>query len=190
MEKSELEQLIQEIQQGDWGRFEQVIDHFQKPMFTYCYHMLGHRQEAEDAVQEILIIAYERLGEYTYTLSFSAWLYKVAYHHCISLLRKKRRNRIFPFFFSKHEKGEDQIKERIDQHYLSEPLHQLLDQLNPEERNLIILRVLEQKGYDEIAQLLESKPATLRKRYERAIRKCRRYWHNTGGLADGSKQHG
>ncbi|MEJ8544350.1 RNA polymerase sigma factor [Brevibacillus borstelensis] len=190
MDKSEIEQIIQEIQQGNWERFELVIDHFGRPMYTYCYHMLGHRQEAEDAVQEILFKAYERLGEYAYTLSFSAWLYKLAYHHCISLLRKRRLNRILPVFFEPKEEGRDVINERIDQRYLSEPLHLVLDRLNPEERSIVILRVLEQKGYDEIARLLDTKPATLRKRYERAIRKCKRYLQGTGGLTDGTEQHG
>lgn len=54
MNKVELENLIAEIKNGSLDKFEIIIDHFQQPIFTYCYHMLGHKQEAEDAVQDVL----------------------------------------------------------------------------------------------------------------------------------------
>ncbi|WP_103104327.1 RNA polymerase sigma factor [Brevibacillus reuszeri] len=152
MEKKELEQAIKEVKAGDIDQFGVIIDIMQKPLFVYCYHMLGHRQEAEDAVQEVFLKAYEQIDSYRSVVSFSAWLYKIAYHHCLNLLKRARLGRIVTFWktgiptFSRHE-GE----ERIDREYLNNPLHLALLKLSASERNLIILRVVEDKGYDELS---------------------------------------
>ncbi|MFP3387457.1 RNA polymerase sigma factor [Brevibacillus sp. SIMBA_040] len=154
MDKKELEQVIKEVKAGDIDQFGVIIDTMQKPLFVYCYHMLGHRQETEDAVQEVFLKAYEQIDSYRSVVSFSAWLYKIAYHHCLNLLKRARLGRIVTFWkagiptVSRHE-GE----ERIDREYLSNPLHLALLKLSASERNLIILRVVEDKGYDELSIL-------------------------------------
>ena len=55
--------------------------------------MLGNRQEAEDAAQEVLVKAYEKIHLYQQRVSFSSWLYKIAYHHCLNLLRRRQLQR-------------------------------------------------------------------------------------------------
>ncbi|MGG1663010.1 RNA polymerase sigma factor [Brevibacillus sp. NRS-1366] len=174
MDKNEIEQAIKEVKAGDIDQFGIIIDAMQKPLFVYCYHMLGHRQEAEDAVQEVFLKAYEQIESYRQEVSFSAWMYKIAYHHCLNLLNRAKLGRVVTFLkaglptVSRHE-GE----ERIDREYLSNPLHLALSKLSASERNLIILRVVEERGYDELSLLFHKKPAALRKQYERALKKCK-----------------
>lgn len=148
MDKEQIERLVEEIKtSGSLEGFGMVIEQLQQPIFTYCYHMLGHRQEAEDAVQEVFIKAYENLEKYTEVVPFL-------------------NNRVPA---DDREEG----AARVDQGQLSAPLHRALSTLSPEERNLILLRVIEEKGYEELSVLFQEKPATLRKRYERAMKKCK-----------------
>ncbi|MGK5508390.1 RNA polymerase sigma factor [Brevibacillus formosus] len=184
MEKEEIEHLIAEIKSGSLEQFEIIIDQFQQPLFRYCYHMLGHPQEAEDAVQEVLFKAYKHLDQFTYSLSFSAWLYKIAFHHCASLLKRKKLARLLPFIpYTSADEGRDDIEEKIAQTYISEPLHTALSKLSTEERHIVIMRVLEEKEYEEIAVLLDKKAATLRKKFERALKKCKHHIQESGGIA-------
>ncbi|CAI8938273.1 hypothetical protein EMIT07CA2_40541 [Brevibacillus sp. IT-7CA2] len=74
MDHNEMEQALKEVKAGDIDQFGLIIDAMQKPLFVYCYHMLGHRQEAEDAVQEVFLKAFEQLYSYRHTVSFSACL--------------------------------------------------------------------------------------------------------------------
>jgi RNA polymerase sigma-70 factor, ECF subfamily len=177
LDHSEIERAINKVRAGDIDQFGIIIDAMQKPLFVYCYHMLGHRQEAEDAVQEVFLKAFEQLDSYRQTVSFSAWMYKIAYHHCLNLLKRARRNRIVTFLragiqtVSRHE-GEQRVE---DTEYLNNPLHVALSKLSVKERNLMILRVVEDRSYDELALLFDAKPATLRKQYERALKKCKDY---------------
>ncbi|MED1875141.1 RNA polymerase sigma factor [Brevibacillus borstelensis] len=175
MDKEQIERLVVEIKaSGSLEGFGMVIEQLQQPIFTYCYHMLGHRQEAEDAVQEVFIKAYENLEKYTEVVSFSAWVYKIAYHHCLNLIKRKRIFRLVPFLNNRVPADDrEEGAARVDQGQLSAPLHRALSTLSPEERNLILLRVIEEKGYEELSVLFQEKPATLRKRYERAMKKCK-----------------
>lgn len=187
MNNHEMEQAIKGVRAGDIDQFGIIIDAMQKPLFVYCYHMLGHRQEAEDAVQEVFLKAFERLDSYRETVSFSAWMYKIAYHHCLNLLSRAKLNRVVTFLragiqtVSRHE-GEKRVE---DEEYLSSPLHVALSKLSAKERNLLILRVVEDRSYDELALLLDTKPATLRKQYERALKKCK----TTVTMMEGGDRH-
>ncbi|QQE74359.1 sigma-70 family RNA polymerase sigma factor [Brevibacillus composti] len=176
MEREHMEQIVEEIKvSGSLEQFGVLVEALQQPIFTYCYHMLGHRQEAEDAVQEVLIKAYEHLEKYNRSVSFSAWVYKIAYHHCLNLIKRKKLHQLI-LFWKKDEAIQEhhQAAVRLDQEPISEPLHQALSILSPEERNLVILRVIEEKGYEELAALFHTNSAALRKKYERAIKKCKR----------------
>lgn len=174
MDKTEIEQVIREVKAGNLEKFGVIIDALQKRLFLYCYHMLGHRQEAEDAVQEVFLKAYEQLDQYRDSVSFSAWVYKIAYHHCLNATKRSKLSRMITFLKTgsptvSHNEGEA----RVDRDYVSKPLHQALSKLSVKERNILILRVIEEKSYEELSVLLNEKPATLRKQYERAVTKCK-----------------
>ncbi|MGC5327566.1 RNA polymerase sigma factor [Brevibacillus sp. SYSU BS000544] len=176
MDNDTMEHLIEAVKSGDLEKFGVVIEALQQPIFTYCYHMLGHKQEAEDAVQEVLLKVYEKIDKYTKSVSFSAWVYKIAYHHCINLIKRKKLSRIITFLRTGTQTvSENEGEANVDSKHLSEPLHRALANLSPEERSLVILRVLEERGYEELSLLFNKKPATLRKQYERAIKKCKIY---------------
>ena len=188
MEKTEIERLLKEIKAGSLGQYEIIIDHYQQPIFTYCYHMLGQRQDAEDAVQEVLFRAYEHLEQYTYSLSFAAWLYRIAYNHCANVLKRRKLSRLLPFLYSRDQDGRNYVEEQIDRDYFGEPLERIWRRLSAEERTLMILRVLEEKEYEEIAALLDKKPAALRKQFERLLKKCQRYFPTAKGVADNEQK--
>jgi DNA-directed RNA polymerase specialized sigma24 family protein len=68
---------------------EDLIKAYGREIFSYCYHLLRNKEDAEDAVQEIFLKAYYGL-EKKRIASISLWLYKVAYNHCLNILRKRK----------------------------------------------------------------------------------------------------
>ncbi len=175
MQQDRMERAVEAVQAGSLEDFDFIIDEMQKPIFTYCYHMLGHRQEAEDAVQEVFLKAYEHIDRYTRTVSFSSWLYKIAYNHCINLLKRRKLQQLLPFMrLGMPESASNEGETRVEQEQLSEPLHLALSKLSAAERNILILRVVEEKNYDELALICNKNQAALRKQFERAVKKCKK----------------
>ncbi len=139
-----MEELIEAIKRGDYEKFRHVIERYQQPIFTYSYRLLGNRQDAEDASQEVFLKAFKDIHLYKENTSFSAWLYKIAYHHCLNKLRRQsifkkvKQMLLLPTVSESTEKI-------FEKQLFSAPLSKALGKLSPSERNLIILRIFEEK---------------------------------------------
>lgn len=171
------EELVRAIQGGELERYAIVIQRYQQRLYVYCYHLLMQREEAEDAVQDIFIKGYEKLLQYTYNQSFSAWLYKIAYHHCLNMLKKRNRavwveRLLGPLRQNSEDDGYATVRRREVR--LQSAL--ALQRLTAEERSLLVLKVIEGRSYDEIEQYFDYSHVALRKKVERAKTKLKRIW--------------
>ncbi|WNC13885.1 sigma-70 family RNA polymerase sigma factor [Brevibacillus brevis] len=177
----DLHQTITEVLQGATDKFEKIVHFYQKSIFLYCYHMLGHDSEAEDCGQEVFLKAYRHLEKYNREIPFGAWLYKIAYHQCIDVIRRRKLARYLPFFY-RDEKENKHIDQQIETHYFDEFVHMAMAKLTVEERNLLLLRCVEEKSYQEISLILNQSSATLRKKYERTAAKFRKHYTQGKGV--------
>ncbi|OMF84134.1 RNA polymerase subunit sigma [Paenibacillus sp. FSL R7-0333] len=175
--KLAVEQTVKQVQQGDVQAYTLIIRHFQRPIYLYCYYLLGNREEAEDAAQDIFIRALTRLQQYSEEVSFSAWLYTIARNHCLD--RIKRRNKSFKLL-SLYRQHQHQEEEQAGDTRYTEIVHGLLEKLNMEERQILLLRALEEHSFEEIGIIMDMKAGTVRKKYERLRKKLGRR-QNSGG---------
>lgn len=190
MDTKQIEQILDEIAQGADDRYADIMKSYQTPIFHYCYHILGNRNEAEDATQEVFIKAYRNLKKYNSTMPFVAWLYKIAYNHCIDLIRKRKWTRMLPFLLQAKEPESD-IERHIEQVYFSEEVFLAMQTLSVEERTLLLLRGVEEKTYDDISLIMNKNAASLRKKFERTAAKFRSAYSPSGkggSAQDESKQ--
>lgn len=189
----EIEQMVARIKAGDTEQFRSLIVHYQRRMHLYCYHMLRSQEDAEDAVQEIFIRCYQQMDKYTNRVSFTAWLYKLAYHHCLNVLKKRTgQHRLFVKIQQQRVEPEPSAESMAATDHL-EQLSQALGQLVPEERSLLLLRAIEQHSFEYIADIIGCRPTAARKKYERLRKKLRKHigdregelyeraWHSAKG---------
>jgi RNA polymerase sigma factor (sigma-70 family) len=172
VDTKQLEELLDEIKQGAEDRYADIMKSYQTPIFHYCYHILANRFEAEDATQEVFIKAYRHLSKYSPAIPFTAWLYKIAYHHCIDLIRKRKWTRLLPFLAQTNEHPSN-IEQHIEDVYFSEQVLLAMETLSVEERTLLLLRGVEEKSYEEISLIMNKNAASLRKKFERTAAKFR-----------------
>ncbi|WP_231574901.1 sigma-70 family RNA polymerase sigma factor [Paenibacillus sp. FSL R7-0273] len=163
-----MEHLVVRVQNGEVEPYGQIVETFQKPMYRYCSRLLSNAAEAEDAVQEILVKAYQNIGQYRPLVSFSSWLYKIAYHHCLHIIRQRQRhNRLLMLL--RPQKYAESPEQAMDRHLFDEPLAVALSRLKAEERNLLVLRIFEEQSFAEMAAILGKNTDTVKKRYQRTI---------------------
>lgn len=164
----EIEQIVVRVQGGEVESYALIVEAYQKPIYRYCCRLLGSRMEAEDAVQDILVKAYQHIGSYQKVASFSSWLYKIAYHHCLNLIRKRQRHLNMLSLFQPDPPAESP-EQLMDRYIFSEPLARALQRLNTEERNLLVLRIFEEQSFPEMAEILEKNTDAVKKKYRRTI---------------------
>ncbi|OMD09181.1 RNA polymerase subunit sigma [Paenibacillus odorifer] len=175
-----IEEAIDQVLAGNREVYRTIIRAYERKIYTYCYYILRSHEEAEDAVQDIFVKVYQELRRYEKRFSFSAWLYKVAYHHCLDQVRKrKRRKRLLSLYKEQQPKAYYNPNDE-------EPLQKLfMDDLTAEESNLLILKVVEQYSFEEMGQIMDCNSATLRKKFERLRKKLVRQRMNEGGSPHG-----
>ncbi|AMA72011.1 sigma-70 family RNA polymerase sigma factor [Aneurinibacillus thermoaerophilus] len=181
MDDNTLRQIIADILEGNTEKFEKIMQLYQKPIFLYCYHMLGNYAEAEDSGQEVFLNAFRSLNKYNPAIPFGTWLYKIAYNQCIDVIRKRKLAKYLPFFYQ-DEKENKHVDLQIEANYFDEYIQQAMSKLSAEERNLLILRCVEDKSYEEISLILNQNNATLRKKYERSAAKFRKHYAQVKGV--------
>ena len=156
-------ELSQRFPTGDEECLEEVVARYGQALLRYCHHILCDYHEAQDAVQTALLRAWDRRSRFRAGTNLEAWLYKLAYHACIDLLRQRKRQLFTPPPLP--ARGPD---------YIGPELREALGHLTAQERGLVFGRVMEGRHYDELARIYGQSAATLRKRYERARGKLAR----------------
>lgn len=157
--------------EGDDAAFGQLVEQYQRPVFSLCYRMLGNSKAAEDAAQESFLRAYRNLKRYDPNRSFATWLLSIASHYCIDQMRKRRLDTI----------STDALPaEIIADHNAPNPEHEfrsrekeamiqnLLRELKPTDRAAIILRYWHQYSEVEIAEALDLSVSAVKSRLFRA----------------------
>ena len=83
--------LFTRAQAGDGDAFRELTEPYRRELQVHCYRMLGSFEDAEDALQETLLAAWQGLGQFEGRSSIRTWLYQIATRRCLNVLRSAKR---------------------------------------------------------------------------------------------------
>ncbi|TFG77768.1 MAG: sigma-70 family RNA polymerase sigma factor [Chrysiogenales bacterium] len=170
---------IEKVLLGDAAAYEVLVGKYQSQLVSFLWNLLGCGEDARDAAQEVFIKAYFHLGSFNRMRSFKSWLFAIAYHCAVDMLRKKKRLRRF----WQRQACEDLEPEsaaaggRIEESPLWQPF---LRKITPQERAVLALRYNEDFAAEEIADALGCSASTVRVHLFNARRKLKKELQNAG----------
>ncbi len=182
---AEIEDAIEQVLAGNREAYTVIVSAFERQIYAYCRLLLRNSAEAEDATQDILIKAYRGLSGYEKKASFASWLYKIAYYHCIDLIRSSKRRKRLTDAYRKQLRPESSQPRSPEQDRIDE----LFEGLTAEERNLLLLRALHRYTFEEIGRITGRKPASTRKQFGRLKKKLTERHLSQGGLPHANMEH-
>lgn len=165
--------IIARILSGKEEEFSYFLDTYGQQVFALIVRMVSYPEYAEELTQDTFLKAYQHLGSFTGTSSFSTWIYRIAYNTALSALRKKKKEVLVIDDRQWEQVSETEIDEALDEDSEERiaQLHAALKKLTPEERAIITFFYEEEKGIDEIAHILEQSVSNVKVKLHRIRKK-------------------
>jgi RNA polymerase sigma-70 factor (ECF subfamily) len=132
--------------------FGELVARYQMPVFRLAFSILGSRDDAQDAAQDVFIRAYKSLKTYSESGNFWPWLRRITVNVCLKKIR--------PVLISLDDLSEmpgsdkDSVSESVIGAMESAQLRRVIRELPPAYRSVVVLKYLEDMNYSEIAEIL------------------------------------
>jgi RNA polymerase sigma-70 factor, ECF subfamily len=182
LEGAVLAPVIERARAGDSAAFEQIIEHCQRKVMSTAWRMLGNREDARDAAQEVFLRAYRYLRSFDAEQDFAGWLYRIIVNVCHDIARKRGRADQFKSFEEERELGRfnalassENLEAAAMRAQEQSIIAQALSTLSKKERAALVLRDLEGLETEEVARILGSSQTTVRSQIASARAKIKLY---------------
>jgi len=180
--------LVARARTGDATAFERIMLETERKVVSTAWRMLGNREDARDAAQEVYLRVYKYLDRFKPEQDFQAWLYRITINVCRDAARKRVATQGHAGFINTQQGGDDEraappSAEAVspdadaEEHAIRAQqrafLLSALDTLPEKERAALVLRDLEGLTTEEVARVLRSRPVTVRSQISSARAKLK-----------------
>ena len=162
------EELIQRILNGEGERYAILVERYQDALFRHAVGMVGDSDAAADLVQDSLVKAYTRLGTCD-PERFAAWLFRILRNRCKDYLKSRRRKDVPLLDDGPHAAppGDDPGL-TLDRTELGKVVAEALGRIPEPQREAFLLKHVEGRSYEEMAEMLDAGISALKMRVMRA----------------------
>ena len=178
--------VVAEARKGSEAAYRELLTRYERPVFSLIFRMVRDRETAEDLSQETFIKVLNNLDRYSPEFKFSSWLFKIANNLTIDHLRRRRVDTISiegaPDAVTAESakatsiavaSGSESPLEELESRELGTAIERAIGKLRPEYRACIMLRHVEDKSYEEIAEIVKLPLGTVKTYIHRARHELR-----------------
>jgi RNA polymerase sigma-70 factor (ECF subfamily) len=171
--------VVSAFLEGESRAFDELVNRYQNRLLNFVYRTTGDRERAEDLVQEVFVRVYRHIHRFDRSRKFSTWIYTIASNLAKNELRNRSRNPLVLFQTIRRNWEDDDRPLQFEdpgtrpddlyrKRHLREVVEDAVEKLPPHHRNVFVLRELEGKSYEEIAEITSCNLGTVKSRLNRA----------------------
>jgi len=178
--------VVRHAARGREAAYRELIRRYQRPVFSLIYRMVRDRELAEDLAQETFIKVLNAIESYRPEYKFSSWIFKIANNAAIDQLRRRGLDTL-SLDGSPHAETSEAIEsttlqvgdsresqlDEVTNRELGSQIEAAIGKLRPEYRSCILLRHVDGRPYEEIAQILGLPLGTVKTYIHRARNELR-----------------
>jgi len=174
--------FIERLAGRDERAFNELVQLYEQRVFRLVFRMLGRRDEAEDMAQEVFVQVFKAIGQFRGDSKLSTWIYRIAVNLC--------KNRM-KYLTRRHSEAQDEFEPSAERGPLSEAkgvttgdvarpdhlvegyqleiiVHECMTELDPDFREVLVLRDIEDLSYEELGEITGLAEGTVKSRLHRA----------------------
>lgn len=181
-------ELVRRCLRGDDDAYAVLVRRHERPVYHIIWRMVANTEDARDLTQETFVKVFRALEQFDQNRTFSFWINKIATNLTIDFLRKRRLRTV-----SIDTDPEDDVRrppvlrdtaplpdQQLARHNVKDLLGSLVEQLAPHYRVVVHLRHMQQRSYEEIAEMLDLPLGTVKARLHRAHNQLRAWMQGEG----------
>ena len=161
------EQLVKLTLQ-DQKYYRYLVERYEEKLKRYIFRIIGvNPEDSQDILQEVFLKAYINLNDFDMSLKFSSWIYRITHNEAVSYLRRnKNKFQVINFEIDKNlietAWADLDIKKELDEKYFLENVQKIIkDFKNKDYQDVLVLRYIEDKDYQEISDILKKPLGTV-----------------------------
>lgn len=182
------------FKKGDARAFERLVQRHQKSVFNFCLRMLGHREAAQDATQEVFLKVVRNAKNWERNAKLTTWIFTIARNHCIDALRKAsyRKTASLDQPLKSSEESGAALVDRVADESAPTPdrgaeslrmrtlLAEAIRSLSEEQREVFVMREYAGMPFKEIASVVGVPENTVKSRMRYALEHLRAHLAQKG----------
>lgn len=162
----DLKILVRQAKKGSTSAFSALYEEIHMDLYRFALYIMKQPQDAEDAVSDAVVIAFEKMKSLKKPEAFKNWMFQILANCCRKRLKTQERI--------------EEIRETVEEGAAADPeisvsLREALNQLTDEERMIIALAVLGGYKSNEIGEQLGIPAATVRSKQHRGLQKMKAF---------------
>ena len=154
--------LVEAAKKGDKNAFTQLYGRVYKDLYRFAYYTLNNSHEAEDAVSEAVLAAYEGIGRLKDADAFHRWIFKILVNKCRQRFRSRRKD-MLPL--------NEEIPDTEIDYAQNEDVKAAFFTLSDQERLIVSMFLFGGYKGEEIGHILHINHSTVRSKYRRSLKK-------------------
>jgi RNA polymerase sigma-70 factor (ECF subfamily) len=158
------EELMQKVHQGSEVALTEIYQRYSTPLMRYFTRMLWRdQQKAQDFLHDVFIKIIDNPQRFDGTRKFSTWIFSVAHNMCKNEYRRKSNHDRLNEFHINEEENVD-LHDGIDKMMIKHRLDRMLDELDEEDKTLLLLRYEEELSIEQISEIVFLAEGTVKSR--------------------------
>jgi RNA polymerase sigma-70 factor, ECF subfamily len=166
--------LVERSQRGELGAFDLLVTRHRSRVYGHILTMVRHEADAWDLAQDTFFKAWKAIPKFEGNAAFSTWIYRIAHNTALDWLRARKIQSSSEFNEAVESHiaagatttphGEGRPDDRLVQNELGQRIQAALAELTPEHRTVILLREVDGRSYEEIAEIADCSLGTVMSR--------------------------
>jgi RNA polymerase sigma-70 factor (ECF subfamily) len=168
-------ELVNEFISGNDSAFNRLAKRYQEKIYWHARRMTGNHLDADEIVQQVLLVMYNKLKTFNFDSSLYTWIYKITSTRSLNLIKKNKIRSFIPIDFEIENKvkTDNDIIRDLETREKVERIEKLLQKISPKQREVFIFRNFDNLSYDEISEITGQSVGALKANYFHAFNKLK-----------------